>query len=245
MNLEKKSWPKVGRKIESSVRKAIADFNLFEDDAPVLVALSGGKDSITLLLMLAAISGRGIPPLKIYAAHISSEEVCGQNLPTDSIKELCNRLNIKLIIRSSKKIRHLGCYACSRIRRRALFDIAKELNIKKVAFGHQRDDNIETLLLNLFQKGEFKAILAKLQMYQYDIEIIRPLIYVKEEDIKNFVKNFPFPKKEDCLYPKNSKREYVKELIKNIEKGFPNIKKNLSTSAFLYGSKKASIPNKK
>jgi tRNA(Ile)-lysidine synthase TilS/MesJ len=241
MNLKlppKPPWPKVGKKIESLVRKALYEFDMLKEESSLLVALSGGKDSLTLLSMLAAISNRGFNKIKLYAAHVKTSF---SNSNVKYLKEICSSLNTTFIPLTSKISKeNLQCYKCSRNRRTLIFNLAKKLKIENIAFGHHRDDNIQTLLLNLFQKGEFAAMLPKIKMHNYKVTIIRPLIFVKESEIENFANYFKFKTLScNCKPSKNSKRKETEKLINQIEKFFPNVKNNLSLSAFLYGSKKS------
>lgn len=242
ISIPKAPWEKNGRMIESLFRKALFDFKLIESDS-IAVALSGGKDSLTLLFMLAHISGRGFPKLKIHAIHVDGEFSCGAGININYLKDLCKELDVKLIIcKSSIKLENLECYSCSRERRKLIFNEAKKIGISTVAFGHHRDDNVQTLLLNLLQKGEFKGMLPKIKMYKFGITIIRPLIYIKENDIKTFANFYEFSRIR-CNCPKGSvsNRKVVDNLLNYMEEIFPKTRTNLAISAHLYGSDKAAI----
>ncbi len=239
INIAQPPWGKLERKLESLCRKAIFDFSLFEGIESLAIALSGGKDSLSLLFLMKALIGRGLPNIDLHAIHIENEM-------TDPkfkkyLSDICDKLNINFTIRPNNKIiEDLNCYKCSRTRRNLIFEIAKEKNISTVAFGHHREDNIETLLMNLFHKGEFCSMLPKLKMIKYDITIIRPLIYVSEKEIIEFVKKYDYLKI-TCECPRSSatQRKITQNIIKHIEKDFPNIRSNLSSASFLYGSDKA------
>jgi len=217
---------------------------LLGEEKKVAVALSGGKDSLTLLYMLKAISGYGLPPFEIVAVHVAGEYTCGAGIGTGFLQAICKEMEIPLIVKeSTKTLEELECYSCSRERRKLLFDAAKEAGAHTIAFGHHREDNSETLMMNLLQKGEFAGMLPKVAMQHYDVRIIRPLIYVNEEDIIQFAKQYNFMRITcQCPVGQNSNRKKVKQWIQEIESAFPHAKKNLASASLLYGSDKANTP---
>ncbi len=229
------------KKIESACRKALFDFQLLDDAEGLSVALSGGKDSITLLLMLKAILGRGFPNLPLHAIHVTGEFSCGASVQESFLRGVCNKLEVPLIIRESTQKREtLACYRCSRERRRLIFDAAKEVGAPVIAFGHHEDDSIQTLLLNLLHKGEFAANLPKVPMYDYGVTIIRPLIYVSEKAIYEFARQEGYARITcQCPVGQTSKRMEVKKLLEEIKVSFPNVQTNLAQAALKYGSNKA------
>jgi len=237
-------WTQIGKKIESRIRKALFDFELFENSRGVCVALSGGKDSITLLIMLKSILGRGFPDLPLKAVHVGGEFSCGASVQESYLKGICKKLDVPLVIRNStQKLETLECYRCSRERRKLIFEAADELNASTIAFGHHEDDSIETLLMNLLHKGEFVANLPKVPMKRYGVTIIRPMIYVSEKAVVEFAKSNGFARITcQCPVGQNSKRKEVKEIIKELEKSFPNVSTNLAQAAMRYGSTKALKP---
>jgi len=230
-----------GKKIESMVRKAIFDFSLLDGTRSLAIALSGGKDSICLLFMLRAILKNGFDKIILSAIHIDGDFSCGASFEKKYLKNLCNKLDVKIYFKEQENsLKNLNCYTCSRQRRKLIFDIANENGIDTIAFGHHRDDNIETLLLNLFHIGDFEAMLPKIKFQKFDKTIIRPLIYVSEKDIITFAKQNEILKSFcKCPIGQKSKRVDVKKIINDIEINFPNIRSNLSKASFLYGSKKA------
>lgn len=241
------SWSKTGKQIESLCRKALYDFKMLENVKSLALALSGGKDSLTLLHMLKKISGKGFPPFDLTAIHVEGDFSCGAEVNKNYLKKICDELEIKIIFCTSiLPLDKLECYPCARERRKLLFSEAKKIGCDHIAFGHTKNDSIETLLLNLFQKAEFSSMLPKIKMHRYDISIIRPLIYVDEDDIILFAKQHDFLKNR-CNCPKGafSHRKKVEDIINYIQKSFPKIKSNLALSAFLYGSNKAALPLEK
>jgi tRNA(Ile)-lysidine synthase TilS/MesJ len=231
----------LGKSIESATRKALFDYGLLDGADGISVALSGGKDSITLLIMLKAILGRGFPKLPLHAIHINGEFSCGAGVQERFIREICDHFEVPLIVReSSQKRETLACYRCSRERRRLIFEAAKEMNTSTIAFGHHEDDSVQTLLLNLLHKGEFAANLPKVPMHDYGVTIIRPLLYVSEKAIYEFAKLQGYARVTcQCPVGQTSKRFDVKKLLQEMEVFFPNVKTNLAQAAKNYGSTKA------
>lgn len=231
----------LGRRIESATRKAIFTYEMLPQDGRVAVALSGGKDSLSLLLMLHAISGRGVPPLTLTAVHVSGEFSCGAGVDVDFLAHMCKELSVPLIIcDSSIKKEQLACYSCSRERRSLIFAAAKQTGSTTVAFGHHRDDNAQTLLMNLLHKGEFAGNLPKLEMVDYGITLIRPLIYVSEVELRTFAREAGFARVTcQCPVGQTSMRRKVDEFIGELEQLFPNARANLSHASLVYGSEKA------
>src|SRR5580692_10803477 len=153
-------WTKLGRKLESMCRKALYEFELLKGVDKLAIALSGGKDSLSLLFLLHAISGHGVPPFELHAIHVGGSYSCGAGVGTSFLRDVCGQLGINLILCPSKQNQMpTECYSCSRERRALIFDAAKKVGAHTVAFGHHRDDSNYTLLMNLFHKGEFAAML--------------------------------------------------------------------------------------
>ncbi|MBS0584773.1 MAG: tRNA 2-thiocytidine biosynthesis protein TtcA [Verrucomicrobia bacterium] len=229
-----------GRKLESEMRKAVYDFSLFEE-TKIGIALSGGKDSLTLLFLLKILSGKGFPKLDLHAFHVEGEFSCGPGMTSKYLKELCEALDIPLTIRSSTQTREgLACYSCSRERRRLLFTAAKEHGYKTLAFGHHADDSIQTFLLNLLHKGEVEGNLPKVPMHDYGVTIIRPLIYSYEKEILAFATHYNFLRITcQCPVGQNSMRKEVARLVETMEASFPNARVNLSLAHRTYGTQKA------
>lgn len=235
-------WTGLGKRLESTVRKALFDFEMLKDSNGIAVALSGGKDSLSLLFLLKAILGHGFPNLPLHAIHVSGAFSCGAGITTDFLQKICNQIEVPLITREAdQKLETLECYSCSRKRRTLLFEAAKSFGAETVAFGHHRDDNAQTVLMNLLHKGEFAGTLPKVKMHDYGVTIIRPLIYVAENDIINFAEQYGF-KRITCRCPvgQNSMRRKTENLIQELEAIYPEARGNLARAALMYGSDKAS-----
>lgn len=239
-SIEKQTLTRLEKKLESLVRKALYAHKIGAV-SPIAIALSGGKDSLTMLYMLKRISGRGFPNLEMYALYVDGEFSCGPSIAKSHIEAFCNQMDTPLItLESTKTLSNLECYSCSRERRSLIFNKAKELGCKEIAFGHHKDDVLETLLLNLLHKGEFASQLPKVPMHDYGITIVRPLYYVLEREILEFAKQKGFFRLTcQCPIGAKSKRRNVKELIKELTSSFPNAKTNLFHALKEYGSDKS------
>lgn len=237
-------WTGLGRKIESTLRKALYDYKMLDGVENLAIALSGGKDSLTLLFMLKAISGRGFLPFKIHAIHVGGEFSCGSGVNEDYLRGVCEKMDVNFISRTStQKLETLECYSCSRERRSLIFTAAKEVGASVIAFGHHSDDHAETLMMNLLHKGEFAGNLPKIEMVHYGVTIIRPMIYIPESEIIEFAKAQGFLRALcKCPVGQNSMRQKVHELLDEIEHVYPNARENIARAGLLYGSEKASKP---
>jgi tRNA(Ile)-lysidine synthase TilS/MesJ len=241
LNIARPPWTKLGKQLESCVRKALYDFKMLEECPHLAVALSGGKDSLALLFLLHAISRGGFAPFKLTAIHVSGAFSCGANLDNTLLRPICNALEVPFIqCHAEQNLNTLECYSCSRRRRTLLFEAAKKEGITTIAFGHHKDDSTQTLLMNLFHKGEFATMLPKLEMVDYGVSIIRPLIYVREKDIISFAQLYGF-RRITCQCPigQRSMRKKTEQLISELEEHFPNIRENVASAALLYGSDKS------
>lgn len=239
-------WSGLGKKLESACRKALFDFKMLEENTgsavhKVAIALSGGKDSLSLLYLLKAISGRGFPHFDLYAIHVNGEFSCGAGIHINFLQGICDGLGVPLLTRAStQKLETLECYSCSRERRSLLFEAAKSVGATTIAFGHHRDDNAQTLLMNLLHKGEFAGNLPKIRMHNYGVTIIRPLIYIAENDLRTFSQQHGFARVMcRCPVGQTSMRRQVDDMLTHLAATFPNVRENIANAGLRYGSNKA------
>jgi len=242
LSIAQPPWTGLGKRIESTTRKALYDYQMLHGVTKLAIALSGGKDSLALLYMLHAISGKGFPELELHAIHVGGPFTCGAGVNLQYLRNICDALGVNFILReSTQKLETLECYSCSRERRSLLFEAAKSVGATTIAFGHHRDDNAQTLLMNLLHKAEFAGNLPKIHMHDYGITIIRPFIYLGEEEIRNFAKQQGFLRITcKCPVGQNSMRKKVDDLLEEIERLFPNARDNIAKAGLVYGSDKAS-----
>ena len=225
---------KHGRYINSQIGKAIDRYGLINDGDRILVAVSGGKDSMTLLSLLKE-RLRWIPvKYELIACHIRTDFLRGRHTDTKTLTKFFKNIGVKYIFRDIKVLDKKGktnCFWCSWNKRKALFETADELKCDKIAFGHNKDDIVETILMNMIYKGETAAMNPKQELFKGKIVIIRPLCLAEESSIRSYAKEAGLTGKLcACPFGADSKRKYVKGLIKNISKDSPDI--NVRTNIF-------------
>ncbi|MEM8628547.1 MAG: tRNA 2-thiocytidine biosynthesis TtcA family protein [Chlamydiota bacterium] len=240
----KPPWTHLGKSIESKVRKALHTFSLLDGVDQIAVALSGGKDSLTLLFILHSILGKGLEKIPLSAIHVSGSVSCGASFEEKRLRQICKQLQVPFYVQhSSLEGTRPKCYTCSRERRRLLFEQAKQIGCSFLAFGHHKDDAISTLLLNVLHKAEFASMLPKIFMEKYGVTILRPLFYLEEEEIRRFAQQQNFQTITcKCPVASTSKRAETKEIVSYLERSFPRARSNLFLAGLQYGSKKALQP---
>ena len=243
-DIEKSIIKKFRKEIWSKFIKAIKDFGLICDGDNIAVCISGGKDSFLLAKCMQEIKKHGKIDfdVKFICMNPGYNE---ENL--NMIKENANKLNIDLNIFESPifdivdKQEKSPCYLCARMRRGYLYNKAKELGCNTIALGHHFDDVVETILLSTFYASDYKTMLPILNSTNFEgMKLIRPLYYVKENDIIRWV-NYNNLKFINCACKfteknndvnNNSKRKEIKELLKELRKVNPNIDNNIMKSTF-------------
>ncbi len=222
------------KKLQSTVRRAITDFNLIEDGDVIAVGVSGGKDSLALLSVLCAM--RIYLPQKFTLKAIMLDLGFDGFDPTPFIK-YCEELNVECIVKKTDiaqvvfNIRKESnpCSLCAKMRRGALNELAKEQGCNKVALGHHCDDAIETFFMSLLYEGRLNCFDAKCYLDRTDITVIRPFIYTDEKDIENFANSKKLPiVKNPCPADGFTKRQYAKDLITMLEKENKDAKQHIT-----------------
>jgi len=225
---------RTGSIINSKIGKAVNDYDLIGEGDRILIAVSGGKDSMTLLDLLNKIQGWAPVKFEVFAVHIITDFHCGGCVHKTTLTDAFREMNIEYRFKDIKVLDDKGktsCFWCSWNRRKAIFETAAELKCNKVALGHHKDDIVETMLMNLLYNGEFSAMNPKQEMFKGKITIIRPLCYVEENTIKKFAAESGLPEQLcKCPFGKDSRRKYVKEFIRQTEKTTPKI--NIKTNIF-------------
>lgn len=221
------------QKILSSLRKAIEDYNMINEGDKIAVGLSGGKDSITLLMGLKAL--QRFYPKKFDLIAISVDpgfEFFNRSLLADICENVdvplfCEESHIKEIVFDIRKEKN-PCSLCANLRRGILNTTAIREGCNKIALGHNEDDVLETFLLNLFYTGSISTFAPISYMDRSKMTLIRPLIYTPEKEIKRFVKKSNItvmPK--SCPMDGVSKREDMKKMLKDLQISIPHIRANL------------------
>ena len=224
------------KKLRHAVGKAIGDFTLIEKGDRIAVAVSGGKDSYTLLLVLEELRRRAPVSFELVAVNIDSGY---PGYRTDVIEDFFRKNNFAYLMVPSehyaiiKEKRRPGssyCSICSRLKRGALYEAAKTLGCNKLALGHHQDDFIETLLLNQFFVGSLKSMSASMLADNGIITVIRPLVYLAEDDIIAFSRMAELPVV-CCCCPvcgtADMQRKRMKRLLTKLQADIPHIKQSM------------------
>ncbi len=220
--------------LNKTITRAVKRYHVLEDRDRILVAVSGGKDSLTLLDLLHRRRRTAAEKYTLIAAHVQSDYSCGLAVPEPWIEAYCHELGVPYVSRPIKVADELEqmdrsrCFRCAWERRKALFALADELGCNKLAFGHHADDYVETVLLNLFYAGRFEGMEGRGSFFDGQLTIIRPLIFLEEKNIPPFVRASGFPIGGDrCPESLVSRRTYVKQLLRQLEDDSRGVKRHI------------------
>jgi tRNA 2-thiocytidine biosynthesis protein TtcA len=260
------NFKKLQAQLRNSVGKAIADYRMIEDGDRVMVCLSGGKDSYTLLDILLSLKRSAPVGFELIAVNLDQKQ---PGFPAEVLPRYLEALGVpfRIIEQNTygvvKRVIPQGktmCGLCSRLRRGALYRFAAENAVTKIALGHHRDDIVETLFLNMFFGGRLKAMPPKLKSEDGRHIVIRPLAYVAERDIERYAaaREFPIIPCTLCGSQPNLQRAAVKGMLKEWEEKFPGRTEAIFSSIrqvspsqladpalFDFGGLSASVPAKR
>lgn len=220
---------KLHKRLRRGVGQAIADFGMIEEGDKVMVCLSGGKDSYTLLDILLNLQQSAPIHFSIVAVNLDQKQ---PGFPAEVLPQYLSSIGVdfKIVTEDTYSIvkdkipeGKTTCSLCSRLRRGILYRTAKELGATKIALGHHRDDMLETLFLNMFYGGKMKSMPPKLISDNGEHIVIRPLAYCKEKDIEKYAtaKAFPIIPCNLCGSQDGLQRQVVKEMLQDWDKRFP------------------------
>ena len=220
----------------SLLRKGITKYKLIKDGDKIAVGVSGGKDSVTLLKLLAEYKRFSPEKFDLIAITIDLD-FSGKNADFSPIKDLCESLNVPYYIEKTDigkivfdvRKESNPCALCSKMRKGALNNLAKSLGFNKVAIGHHADDLIDTMMLSLFYEGRLSTFAPKSYLDKTDLTLIRPMIMLREMDVISYSKELPVVDS-CCPANKQTKREYVKDVLRDIGKNIPNVRDMIFTA---------------
>ncbi len=220
----------------SYARKAIDEYKMIDEGDKIAVGISGGKDSLTMLYALHGLK-------RFYPNHFEIEAITVnlgyENFNPAPVQTLCDELGIpytvvdteiaKIIFDDRKETN--PCSLCAKMRKGALNEKAKELGCNKIAYAHHKDDIIETMLLSLLFEGRFHSFSPKTHLDRMDLTVIRPIMYVTEANVIGFKNKYNLPVvKSPCPIDGYTKREYAKNLVKQLNTENPGAKERIFTA---------------
>lgn len=231
MNAQKEQYNfnKLQKRLRRDVGQAIADYNMIEDGDRIMVCLSGGKDSYTLLSILQSLQKSAPISFSLIAVNLDQKQ---PGFPEHILPEYLSNLGVEYkiveentyaIVKDKVPEGKTTCSLCSRLRRGILYRTATELGATKIALGHHRDDILQTLFLNMFFGGKLKGMPPKLMSDDGKHIVIRPLAYCREKDIERYseAKEFPIIPCNLCGSQPNLQRQVIKDLLRDWDKRYP------------------------
>ncbi len=224
------------QQVYSFVRRAIDDYHMIEEGDKIAIGISGGKDSLTLLYALHGL--RRFYPKK-FDIHAITVDLGFKNLNLDKIEALCKELDVeytivktdiaKIIFEDRKE--SSPCSLCAKMRKGALNDAMKAAGCNKIAYGHHKDDIVETMLMSLIFEGRWHTFSPVTYLDRMDLTVIRPLMYMNEVDVIGFTNKNNVPVlKSACPVDGYTKREYVKQLLRTLNQENPGVKERMFTA---------------
>lgn len=224
------------QRVLSEVRKVVDDYRMIAEGDKIAVGISGGKDSLTLLYALSSLRRFYPHPFELVAVTV---DLGFANLDLSEIKKLCEKLEVPYTVVKTQigqivfeqRQENNPCAICAKMRKGALNEAMKQLGCNKIAYAHHMDDVVETMMLSLLYEGRFHTFSPVTYLDDTGLTVIRPLIYMKEADVIGFVRKYEVPVvKSPCPADGHTKREYVKQLLKQLNTENPGVKQRMFTA---------------
>ncbi|WP_426818113.1 tRNA 2-thiocytidine(32) synthetase TtcA [Winslowiella sp. 2C04] len=220
---------KLQKRLRRNVGEAIADYNMIEDGDRIMVCLSGGKDSYTMLEMLSSLQKSAPISFSLVAVNLDQKQpgfpahILPQYLETLGVEYQIVNEDTYSIVKDKIPEGKTTCSLCSRLRRGILYRTASELGATKIALGHHRDDILQTLFLNMFYGGKMKGMPPKLMSDDGKHIVIRPLAYCREKDIERFAiaRQYPIIPCNLCGSQPNLQRQVIADMLRDWDKRYP------------------------
>ncbi len=228
---------RLDKRLNHSLGKAVHDWGMIDAGDRILLGVSGGKDSLSLFYLLLSLKKKAPISFDIVPVHIDPgfdgsfapllKTYC-QNVS----QSLCRELHVEStdygILAHSSKNSGNPCFLCSRLRRKRLFELAKAFGCKKVALGHNKDDLIETLFINMFYAGKIGTMKPRQSFFNGALDIIRPLSYVEADDLRRLSQNLEMPVFDNpCPSAGQTQRETVRRMLRDLYRQNRHIKGNI------------------
>lgn len=223
---------KMFRRIEKRFSKGMVEYGLIEEGDKILIGLSGGKDSLALVELLAKRARIFKPRFSVVAVHVVMKNIPYQS-DVEYLRGFVESFGVPFVLSETEfdattDARKSPCFLCSWTRRKALFAVAKELGCNKIALGHHMDDILETLLMNITYQGAFGTMPPRLAMNKFDMTIIRPMCLVHESDLIEMAQRRGYRKQvKNCPYESQSSRSAMKGILKQLEAMNPEARYSL------------------
>lgn len=219
------------QKLYSLLRQAIDTYSMIDDGDKVAIGVSGGKDSLALLYGLSGL--RRFYP-KSFEVSAITVDLGYDNFNLDKIKKICDELDVKYhIVHTSinTMVSEGECSLCARLRKGALNNKILELGCNKIAYAHNMDDVVETMMLSLIYEGRFSTFWPVTHYEDTGLTLIRPLSFVPKNMVTGFCNKYNVPiTKNPCPYDNKTERSYVRELLAEIERHAPGTKQRMMTA---------------
>jgi tRNA 2-thiocytidine biosynthesis protein TtcA len=223
----------LSKPVNRKIGQAMHDYSMLDDGDQVLIAVSGGVDSLVLTWILNYWQHKAPIRYSISAIYIDNGFDSGTS---EKVKEQLRKINVQCQVKKTDFWEKAAaaengksvCYHCARLRRNLLFSIAEQHDFNKIAFGHHKDDILETFFINLLYAGNISTMVPRQELFEGRINIIRPMAYLEKKDIQNIAKKVNItPVKNPCPKDSDSKRQEARKVVASLSNLDPKVKSNI------------------